>query len=144
MQAELLSWNGGLGISLGTWVQTKGNFSLAVGYAGIFWPEFVQFEGYILRAGFSEEALRGFEHQTGSNRRGVEWVMNHTHCCDLHLNCSDRTEDKLIVLGNTLREIYQAKLQWQFPERPCTVEFLVAKELSEDHQLSFWQNAPFP
>ena len=61
MKAELSAWNNGAGIDLGAWIGCEGSFSLAVGYAAVFWPEFVEFEDYVLGRGFSEESLRGFE-----------------------------------------------------------------------------------
>ncbi len=141
MKNELAAWNDGAGIDLESWVGCEGRFALAVGYATIFWPEFVVFEGYILRKSFSEKALRGFEGQQGSSRRSVEWVMNHLHLHDIQFGgCPDISQDKLVLLGNVLKEIYQAKLQWQFPDRPCTVELYVPKDGDlRYYQLSFWQ-----
>ncbi|MGA8744060.1 MAG: hypothetical protein WB561_22905 [Terracidiphilus sp.] len=78
MKAELAAWNNGDGIDLETWISCEGNFSLAVGYASIFWPAFTLFEGYILPDGVSEDDLRGFE-QNGRSRKSVEWVMNPLH-----------------------------------------------------------------
>jgi hypothetical protein len=52
MKAELAAWNNGAGIAIKSWIACEGNFSLAVGYASVFWPKFVVFEGYILREGF--------------------------------------------------------------------------------------------
>src|SRR6185437_5378168 len=112
MKAELAAWNSGDGIDLETWVACEGKFSLAVGYASVFWPAFTFFEGYILQEGFSEKNLRDFEHNAQS-RRSVEWVMNHLHIADIqHGGCGDISKDKLLVLGNVLKEIYEAKLQW--------------------------------
>jgi len=103
----------------------KEKFSLAVGYATIFWPAFTLFEGYILPAGFPEDALRGFE-RNGTSRKSVEWVMNHLHIADIqHGSCRDISKDKLLVLGNVLKEIYEARLQWQFPDRPSKVGFFI-------------------
>lgn len=141
MKAELAAWNNGDGIDLDTWVANEGNFSLAVGYASIFWPAFTLFEDYILPSGFSVDVLRDFERgQRG--RQSVEWVMNHLHIADIqHWGCADRSKDKLIVLGNVLKEIYEAKLRWQFPNRPCTVEFFVPDDPDDltEYQVSFWQ-----
>ena len=141
MKDELGAWNNGAGIDLKSWVGCEGRFALAIGYAAIFWPELVEFEGYILHKGFSEESLRGFERQNGSSRRSVEWVMNHLHLEDIqHLGCADISQDKLILLGNVLKEIYQAKLKWQFPNRPCTVELYLPQDNDfSQYQLSFWQ-----
>jgi hypothetical protein len=141
MKAELAAWNNGNGIDLESWIGCEGKFSLAVGYASIFWPAFTLFEGYILPAGFTEDALRGFE-RNGRNRKSVEWVMNHLHIADIqHGGCPDISKDKMLVLGNVLKEIYEAKLQWQFPDRPCTVEFSIPDDPDDlvEYQVSFWQ-----
>lgn len=120
-----------------------GNFSLAVGYSTIFWPEFLEFEGYIFRKEFSETSLRGFENQEGSTRKTTEWIMNHFHIADIqHYGCEDISKDKLIFLGNLLKQIYEIKLSAQFPDTPCIVEFYQPKEGGHDlrdYQLSFWQ-----
>ena len=73
MKSELGAWNNGAEIDIKSWIGCKGDFSLAVGYASVFWPEFVLFEGYILRGGvFGSSSLRGFEEQKIS-RKSVEW-----------------------------------------------------------------------
>lgn len=142
MKVELAAWNNGSGIDLESWVGCEGRFALAVGYASIFWPEFVEFDGYVLRKGFSEPTLRGFEAQEGSNRRGVEWIMNHIHLDGIqHFGCKDISKDKLLLLGNVLKEIYEAKLRWQFPDRQMVVEFHVPEDDEElaKYQIAFWQ-----
>jgi hypothetical protein len=147
MSIELAAWNNGNGVDLKAWVGCEGRFALAVGYSTIFWPTLVEFEGYILREGFDEAALRGFECQQGATRKSVEWVMNHLHLDGVqHLGCSDITEDKLLVLGRVLKEIYEAKLQWQFPNRPCVVQFYVPDDREDlsDYQISFWQKEHEP
>jgi hypothetical protein len=127
MKAELAAWNNGAGIDIESWVGCEGNFSLAVGYTSVFWPEFVAFDGYILRKGFSEASLRGFERQR--DRKSVEWVMNHLHIADIqYYGCKDASKDKLLLLGNVLKEIYEAKLLWQLPDCPCIVEFYKPKD----------------
>lgn len=144
MKAELGAWNNGVGIDLESWVGCEGRFALAVGYTTIFWPEFVEFEGYILRKGFSESSLRGFESQQGCARKGTEWLMNHLHIADTHHHgCPDISKDKIILLGTALKEIYEAKLQFVFSNRPCTVELHIPEDKDNliEYQLSFWQTA---
>jgi hypothetical protein len=142
MKSELGAWNNGKGIDLSSWVSCTGNFSLAVGYMSVFWPEFVEFEGYILRKGFSEKSLRSWEAQKGATRKSTEYVMNHIHIDALHHSaCEDISRDKLVLLGNGLREIYEAKLKWLFPNSPCKVELLLPEDedVLDEYQLSFWQ-----
>lgn len=142
MKSELAAWNNDGGIDLESWIGCEGNFSLAVGYAAIFWPKFVEFEGYILREGFSENSLRGFEASKNGSRRYVEWVMNHLHIADIHhYGSKDLTKDKIILLGRVLEEIYNVRLKTLFPEKPCTVEFYIPEDADDlvGHQISFWQ-----
>jgi hypothetical protein len=144
MKAELSRWNGGDGIDLEGWLSCEGRFALAVGYIDVFWPEFVEVDGYILRAEFGEETLRSFSSKEGATRESVEWVMNHLHIADIHhRGCKDLSKDKLIVLGRALAEIYKVKLAWQFPDRPCVVELYVPddEDALYDYQISFWQRA---
>ncbi len=142
MREELGAWNDGSGIDLEAWVGCEGSFSLAVGYTSVFWPTFVIFEDYILREGFDLEALRGFEESLSGNKRGVETVMNHLHLLDIHhLGCEDLTADKAEMLGETLTSIYKAKLAYDFPDRPCRVDFHQPEEAEdlEEFEISFFQ-----
>jgi hypothetical protein len=142
MKSELAAWNNGAGISIESWVGCTGSFSLAAGYSSVFWPKFIMFDEYILREGFSEDSLRGFEQQKGINRKSVEWHMNHLHIADIqYYGCKDASKDKLLLLGNLLKEIYEAKLLWQFPDNPCSVEFYQPDDEDDlmEYQISFWQ-----
>ena len=70
--------------------------------------------------------------------------MNHIHLVDLHYRgCPDATSDKLLVLGTALKEIYEAKLKWQFPDRPCSVQLYVPEDAGalDEYELIFWQTA---
>ena len=147
MAAELAAWNNGAGIDLRSWICCEGRFALAVGYASIFWPEFVEFDGYILPKGFTEPGLRAFESQEGSTRRSVEVTMNHLHIADIqHAYCEDISKDKILLLGNVLREIYEAKLALQFPDKPCVVEFYIPEDDDDlaSYQIWFWQRCHQP
>ena len=144
MVDELGAWNGGNGIDLESWVGCEGNFRLAVGYTTVFWPKFEAFGKYILMAGCTAEQIKGFEGQKGATPQSVEAVLNHLHLEDIQYGgCDDISADKLVLLGNVLKEIYEAKLAWQFPERPCTVAFYVPEDVEDftDYQITFWQKA---
>ena len=142
MQEELASWNNGRGIDLWDWTACTGNFSLAVGYSEIFWPRFVEFEGYVLIEGFDIEGLRSFEKNGKATRQSIERVMNHLHIADIqHAECTDIAADKLIILGERLQEIYAAKLAMQFPDRKFVIEFVRPEDPNAfaDYQVSFYQ-----
>ncbi len=145
MEKELGAWNNGAGIDLASWISCWGTYQLAIGYTSVFWPKFKLLEGYIVPECTSEESIRGFEETAPSNRRDVEWVLNHVHLVDIHYHdvSTGATEERFVWLGNTLREIYSAKLAWQFPDRPCEVEFLIPEDPSNltAYQITFWQKA---
>ena len=142
MKSELMDWNDGQGIDLESWIGCSGNFSLAVGYISVFWPEFVEFDGFILRKGFAETSLREWKKQEGCTRKSIEWVMNHLHISDIQFyDCADISKDKIKLLGQVLKETYEAKLKQQFPNQPCIVEFHEPENEEEltEYQISFWQ-----
>jgi hypothetical protein len=139
---ELKDWNNGNGLDVDSWIGCTGTFPLAIGYSTLFWPSFVAFEGYVLREGFTIEGLRDWERHCGGNRRDIESVMNHLHIADTHQGGSTGiSSERLVYLGCVLRDIYTAKLAWQFPERRFTVCFDdSASEDLTDYQLTFFQN----
>ena len=144
MRAELDAWNSGKGIDLEMWIGCEGRFALAVGYMTIFWPEFEVIENFIVRKGSLMDAIREFSSQPGSSRLSVERTMNHIHLVDLHhRGCPDATPDKLLVLGTTLKEIYETKLKCQFPDRPCAVRLYVPENTDalDEYEITFWQTA---
>jgi len=139
---ELACWNNGSGISLQEWVGCVGNFDLAVGYSTVFWPTFEVVGDYLLTDGWTEEAIKGFEKLSNSTPKSVEWVLNHLHLIDIHASSDvEPTVEHLLRLGETLKEIYSAKLNWQFPNRPCKVEFYIPEDADDlvGYQISFWQ-----
>jgi len=138
---ELKEWNNGQGIDVRTWVECEGNFRMAIGYSTLFWPRFTEFEDYVLREGFSVECLRDFQQQCGGERKRIEAVMNHLHLDGIQsTSCEDISRDRLLYLGGVLREIYQAKLAWQFPNKRFEVFFddSVLMKLA-DYQITFYQ-----
>ncbi len=147
MKEELGSWNNGKGIDLESWVSCSGSFSLAVGYSTIFCPKFIEFDGYILEGSKrlderTIKCIRGFESEEGSTPKSVEWVINHFHIADLqYSDCEDLSPDKLLILGEALKETYESRLSYFLPNKPCIVEFYKPNNLEDvlDYQISFWQ-----
>ncbi len=145
MQAELARWNNGSGMSLKTWAECEGDFKLAAGYAALLWPNFETAGKYILVEGqYTLETIAGFEAQENSTPLGVEAVLNHQHLSEMHIHDEQNlTADMLLFLGKKLKGIYEAKLQWQFPERPCTVELYIPEDPENliEYQITFWQKS---
>jgi hypothetical protein len=139
--AELPRWNGGAGIAPEDWIGCVGNYELAIGYGLLFWPRFVEHEGYVLRHGFEERALRSVEACAAGDRGGVEALMNHVHIADLHANvATPPTEAQVRHLGRILKATHEAKLRLDFPGRVFTVSFNDEAGLPvQDYELSFRQ-----
>ena len=136
---ELPLWNNGAGIEAEGWIGCTGNFELATGYSLIFWPNFVRFEGFVLRDGFNAEALGGFHRQAEGDRASVEAVMNHLHIADIHCNV-EATEAQLRYLGRVLTDIHEVKLRRDFPDLRFAVSFNDEPGLDPiDYQMTFWQ-----
>jgi hypothetical protein len=138
---EMREWNNGDGIDVEAWIGCSGNFRLAVGYSVIFWPRFVEFEGYVLRQGFSVDVLRNCESKCSGDRKAIEAVLNHLHIADIqHYGCEDISRERILYLGRLLREIYEAKLAWQFPKRRFEVCFYEPDtEDLFDYEITFFQ-----
>ena len=140
---ELPHWNNGAGITAEDWIGCVGNYELAVGYSLVFWPAFVEFEGYVLRGPIEENALRSFESCEGATRQGVEALLNHLHIADLHYNADQpSSEAQLRYLGRILKATYEAKLARDFPGRSFMVEFNDEPGLEPlGYQLTFYRIA---
>jgi hypothetical protein len=138
---ELSRWNNGKGISVDAWISGEGDYEHLVGYSRILWPNFVEYDQCILRAGFSKKSYKGFLQQTKGNRTAVEAVMNHEHVLDLFVNAEPKpTREMVLYIGRLLKEIWQAKLSRDFPGKAITVSF--PEDYSEDlveYEITFFQ-----
>jgi hypothetical protein len=138
---ELSQWNNGAGISVDAWLGCKGDFQLAIAFSRMFWPEFVEHDGCVLLAGFSETVYQDFLAAFKNDRASVEAVMNHRHMLDLFYHAaSTATALQLIYLGRVLRDILTVKLGHDFPGRTFAVKFAEGpfEELME-YEVTFWQ-----
>ena len=123
---ELRKWNEGKGIDVESWIYCVGNYEHAIGYLSIFWPKFTFYEGCVFFHGFSVESYDGFMEQTAGNKKSVESAMNHRHILDFFQNVeSEPTEQQIIYLGRILQEVWQSKLDRDFPDLKIIVSFPV-------------------
>ncbi len=124
------------------WLYHAGSLGQAIAYAELFWPSFVEHDGCILLADRYEPAnFQGWMESTKGDRRAVEAVLNHTHILDLFLGSeTEPTRDQIVHLGATLKEMWTAKLNGEFPGRPIVVSF-PSDELEDllDYQITVFQ-----
>jgi len=138
---ELKDWNNGEGIDAEAWIGCMGNAELAIGYSLIFWPKFVRFKNYIIRAGLSNlDYIDGWEQRCKGDRGATESVVNHLHIVDIHSYGKNGTEAQIRYLGRTLKHIHEVKLRSEFPDLKFEVYFNDEPGLDiMDYQLTFWQ-----
>src|SRR5437763_699074 len=105
----------------GQWIAGVGRFDHAVGYAWAFWPDFVLHDDCVLRKdSFTDETYRGFIEQTKGDKSAVEAVINHLHIIDMFPN-AEATKVQVQWLGERLRDMWDAKLKRDFPDRKVAV-----------------------
>jgi hypothetical protein len=125
------------------WIHIEGDFEHLVGYGRIFWPGFVEHDDCIFFAGrFTEKNYLAFMAQTNGNKSAVEAVMNHEHVLDMFSNAPIKPSREMVLyVGRLLKEVWQAKLNQEFPSRSITVSF--PEDFSEDllyYEVTFFQN----
>jgi hypothetical protein len=139
---ELKDWdahNGGEE-SLDGWVSCIGSYSLAVGYASLLWPQFVEARGMVLRGPIEDAALDSW--LANHSKSSVEATLNHLHVLDVqHPGIwADATEGQLRYLGETLRASWAAKLALDFPNRQFAVEYIPGTaDAPREHQVLFYE-----
>ena len=137
MLMELKMWNA----SLDDWISSSGNMKLMVGYSSILWPQFKLLDGCIVHDSVTASSLKVWRDHLKGDLRGVEGVVNHRHLADIHSDDQETTLDRIKYMMPVLKEIYEAKLKWQFPDRPCVVSLIYPDDEGDlvDYQITFWQ-----
>lgn len=135
---ELGLWNNGNGISPDAWIYIEGRADHALGFCAMFWPEFVEFEGYVLRAPLDIERLRGWERSGDLSRQQIETAMNAYLLDEIFpQDAADEAlkdaqcEHLVAIMANML----DAKLARDFPQR----RFSAFAMSDEDFGVSFHQ-----
>jgi hypothetical protein len=121
---ELADWNDGKGIDVRSWISCVGNYEHAIGYTEIFWPSFEYYDGCIFFKGFSKSNYHEWLENQKGNKLAVQAVVNHTHILDLFPNVDEQpSEQQVIFLGQTLKNMWHQKLKIDFPNHNCVVLF---------------------
>ena len=117
---ELRLWNNGNGISPDGWIFIEGRADHALGFCSLLWPEFIEFDGYVLRAPIDVERLRGWESSGDLTRQQIEIAMN-AYLLE-GVFPQDQTDEVLKQaqcehLTTIMVEMLEAKLARDFPKR---------------------------
>lgn len=139
---ELTAWDDGEGISVRSWIDIVGSHKHAIAYTTLFWPVFIEYDGCVFfKDRFSKDSYDGFLAQTEGNRQAVEALMNHIHINDLFYASNEEPSiEQIVYLGQILQEIWQSKLERDYPRRSFRVEFDEDIDTDAfDHEITFYQ-----
>jgi hypothetical protein len=137
--------NYGKGVDPETWLSFSGSFELTIAFGTLFWPEFTIYDDCVFFAPFTEASRKsylGFMEQTKGHKRSVEAVMNHQHIVDLFPSADiPPTREQVLFVGRMLQDVWQTKLNRDFPER--TIRVFFPDDHSEDlldYEITFFQD----
>ncbi len=137
---EMKDWNNGKGIDIDSWIRCMANHKVLVGCSRILWPSFIEHDGCILLGGSVDEArYQGFLKSAKGDRRVAEATMNHLHV--LHLFATELpTRELVLYVGRLMKEIWQAKVRHDFPNRSVTVFFPEEDDLElDEYEITVFQ-----
>jgi hypothetical protein len=107
-------------------IHDQGGVDLALAFARLFWPVFVERDGCVLlghRA--SDEAVSEGLQQAGGDLRKVEELLNRVSLRELMpIEDSPQEDEMFMEVGRTMQRCWTAALAEQFPGREFVVELL--------------------
>ena len=135
--------------SIEDWINCNGNASLAIGYLSVFWPNFKTHDNCtFIESHFSSETFTHWKTNGELENYGqLENLINHIHILDIfHLEEGNNlNKEQVLFLGSKLREMLEAKLKMDFPNKSFTVWFNSEEQFEDliEYQVSFHQNDNF-
>lgn len=124
----------GWDFTLRNYIESCGSVELAVAFAKLFWPDFVEHHECVIRSdGFSADNFAVWSKRLSGDCAAIERVLNQLHVSELVP--SDTTELDVSViryLAETITAMWTARVKSLFPER----RFVVRLEHADDDSAS--------
>lgn len=107
-------WN----YTLQNYIETRGSLELAIAFVNLFWPEFVEYQGCIIRRdALDPQTFEKWWQKCNGDRVAVEKMMNFLHVRDIAPNDDSAVDTTLVrFLGERMAEMWQQRAQRQFPK----------------------------
>jgi hypothetical protein len=102
----------------------QGGATMAVAFAGLFWPSFVEVRGcVVLEERHDERTFEEWWRKLEGDCAAIEEVINHFHLWDVfEFEDEDVPEEGLTYVGEVLVRTWRCALSEQFPEREFRVQ----------------------
>jgi hypothetical protein len=109
--------------TLRNYIESRGSYELAVAFADLFWPDFQEIRGCIIRmSGFRQDNFDAWWERTRGDTLQIESVLNLLHIGELvPSDVSDLDDSVLAYLGHTIVDMWRCRLATLFPDRAMVV-----------------------
>jgi hypothetical protein len=135
---ELKEWNNGRSVDPKYYIAAIGNYEHAIAHGRLFWPDFTEHDDCIFFSdSFTEDNYQNWMKSSDNDKDAVQRVMNHQHISDMFPNI-DPEENQIVYLGRLLKEIWQTKLNQEFPEHNFIVELIDDDEYFDELQITIY------
>lgn len=103
---------------------------VAVAFARLFAPEFVNHRGCVIRLdGFDENIFEKWWSTSGGDHRAIELAMNLIHIPDLIPSDKSDLDDRVIdYLGETIATLWQCRVNSLFPTSNLVARYVKASD----------------
>ena len=122
---RVVSWRAGFGDTPGLfdYLGEQGGATLAVAFAALFWPRFVEERGCVLLAEqYDAERFQEWWTQLDGECRAIEATINHLHLWDvIDPDAEDVPPEAMRHLAAVLAKTWRAALREQWPDREFDV-----------------------
>jgi len=136
-------------IDVQNWLYTQGNYEILIACGALFWPTFLEYKDCIVRHSSCNNYIENYARLTadGPVERGyVEERLNRLEIVDIisPTNPASLSMEQAIHIGELLKQMWQAKLTSEFPNRDFHVSFFVYDgDRVEDLALTFCQKRSY-
>lgn len=115
------------GESVWSFLAAQGGAELAVAFAALYWPEFVEVKGCVLlRERYDPRNFKGWWEQLGGDPTRIESVINHVHLWDLFEPDEENVPEEAIEsLARVLCSSWKCALCHRFPDRDFDVRLIL-------------------
>jgi len=139
MIPELLTFLDGKPASPELWLDNIGRYDHAIAYGLLFWPDFIEHEGCVFIGNSVPKSYPEWKAKFGDDRRAIEGMLNHQHIHDLFPVSPEPNGPLVAHLGQLPKEMRDAKLKRDFPDRKFTVFFPDKFEFGVDNpEITFY------